>query len=200
MKREFIINRQGKDFVLYAGLLDAAHTGGLTSLATEVITISPTLAVFKATATFADDKQYTAHGDATPENVGRNIAPHFIRMAETRAKARALRDALNIGAASLEELGDDDAPPAQHPRPLPPPPRAAPPPEPDEATGELPGPRWANSELGKHVSMAVDMLTSLPEGDPARRFVLPAASATDAEVEQWLASKRRLVAARKNAQ
>ena len=47
---------------------------------------------------------FTAVGDATPENVTARIAPHFIRMADTRAKARALRDALNIGAVTLEEF------------------------------------------------------------------------------------------------
>ncbi|MDP9411364.1 MAG: hypothetical protein M3P70_12885, partial [Actinomycetota bacterium] len=61
--------------------------------------------------------RFSGIGDASPDNVGRNIAPHVIRMAETRAKARALRDAVNVGATALEELSEgDDAPPATPPR------------------------------------------------------------------------------------
>jgi hypothetical protein len=60
-------------------------------------------------------RTFSGIGDASPENVGRNIVPHIIRMAETRAKARALRDAVNVGATALEELSDgDDAPPANY--------------------------------------------------------------------------------------
>lgn len=47
-------------------------------------------------------------GDASPASVNRKVAVHFRRCALTRAKARALRDALGIDAVVLEELGEVD--------------------------------------------------------------------------------------------
>jgi hypothetical protein len=117
MRDEFLITRQGKQYVLFAGLLDEAHSRGLRSIDTHLIQVpddqNGNVAIVKATAEMEDGSHFSGIGDASPENVGRNIVPHIIRMAETRAKARALRDAVNVGATALEELSDgDDAPPA----------------------------------------------------------------------------------------
>jgi hypothetical protein len=121
VRDEFMITRQGKQYVLFAGLLDEAHSLGLKGIDTDLIQIPDEsnghVAIVKATAEMDDERRFTGIGDASPDNVGRNIAPHLIRMAETRAKARALRDAVNVGATAMEELSDgDDAPPASSPR------------------------------------------------------------------------------------
>ncbi|MEJ7815543.1 MAG: hypothetical protein WKF53_10255 [Rubrobacter sp.] len=117
MRDEFMITRQGKQYVLFAGLLDEAHSLGLRGIDTDLIQVpdesNGNVAIVKAMAEMEDGRRFSGIGDASPENVGRNIAPHLIRMAETRAKARALRDAVNVGATAMEELSDgDDAPPA----------------------------------------------------------------------------------------
>lgn len=101
-----------KEVATYAGLLARAHEEGLKSIQTELVQL-PTpdngrMAVAKAVVETAKGV-YTGIGDASPDNVNRRIAPHIIRMAETRAKARALRDAVNIGVVSLEELGGDES-------------------------------------------------------------------------------------------
>ena len=111
-----MITRQGKQYVLYQGLLDEGHSLGLRAIDTDLIQVpeesNGNVAIVKATAEMEDGRHFSGIGDASPENVGRNIIPHLIRMAETRAKARALRDAVNVGATALEELSDgDDAPP-----------------------------------------------------------------------------------------
>ena len=123
MRDEFMITRQGKQYVLFAGLLDEAHTRGLVGIDTELIQVpeetNGQVAIVKATVQIEDSGQgpsggsgelrtFSGIGDASPQNVSRNIVPHLIRMAETRAKARALRDAVNVGATALEEISDGD--------------------------------------------------------------------------------------------
>lgn len=139
MREEFLIDRGGKQFVLFAGLLDEAHRQGLREIDTELIQVpkeeNNNVAICKARVVmdvlsepdnplrnsfgepYSDgdhprtvERAFSGIGDASPANVGRAIVPHIIRMAETRAKARALRDAVNVGVTALEELADEEPP------------------------------------------------------------------------------------------
>ena len=107
----FLINLKGKDFVTYAGLLDLAHQQGLARLEVELIQ-HPNLdngneAICRAVAESSSGQIFSDWGDASPTNTNKMISAHLIRMASTRAKARALRDLTNIGITALEELGGD---------------------------------------------------------------------------------------------
>lgn len=120
IRKEFVIERQGKKAVLYAGLLDLAHDEGLLAIHTELVQLPSEenghTAVMIARVSMEKDgklRTFTGIGDANPGNVPRHIAGHILRMAETRAKARALRDAVNIGDVALEELDDDEPAPAR---------------------------------------------------------------------------------------
>lgn len=100
----FITQSHGKDFVQYAGLLALAHERGLVNLSAHFISVEGDLALGEATAEFQDGKVFMECADATPGNVNPKVKPHYARMALTRAKARALRDALNISMCSVEEI------------------------------------------------------------------------------------------------
>lgn len=112
MDQKFIIKLQGKEHVLYAGLLDEATRRGLVSLSVTLVQApseaNKSTAICEARAVFADgngvERSFTDIGDASPANCSKGVAAHYIRMSATRAKARALRDGLNIGGAAFEEL------------------------------------------------------------------------------------------------
>lgn len=111
---KFIVDLKGKQFVTYEGLLDLAHQEGLTGIETELIQI-PTkdndfLAIVQATAR-TENKTFSGIGDCDNKSANSMIAPHKIRMAETRAKARALRDLTNVGMTAIEELGETEETP-----------------------------------------------------------------------------------------
>jgi hypothetical protein len=105
--KSHIVFLHGKPFVQYAGLLALAHERGLVSLKTHFISVTPELALAEAAAVFADGRVFSEAADATPANVGPKVKAHYARMALTRSKARALRDALNVGICTLEELTED---------------------------------------------------------------------------------------------
>jgi hypothetical protein len=102
--REFLTTIHGRDFVQFAGLLAMAHAQGLVSLTAELVLVTTDLALARATATFADGRTFTEAADATPDNVNAGVRKHFARCALTRAKSRALRDALNITMVAVDEL------------------------------------------------------------------------------------------------
>jgi hypothetical protein len=61
-------------------------------------------------------RSFQGMGDAAPGNVNRMMAPHLLRLAETRAKARALRDAVNVGEALADDPSDEAPEPSAAPR------------------------------------------------------------------------------------
>jgi hypothetical protein len=102
------VNLHGKQHPTYAGTLNSAHEKGLQSIETKIIQCpleeNNYVCIVHAKVTTKSGRSFDGIGDASPRNVNKMIVPHIIRMAETRAKGRALRDALNIGEALKEEL------------------------------------------------------------------------------------------------
>jgi predicted nucleic acid-binding Zn finger protein len=129
LDERFIIDIRGKEFVLYAGVLDLATQMGLVKLEVDLIQVpsdqNKMVAVCKATAVSKTGAVFIDYGDANPMNCTEKVSRHIIRVASTRAKGRALRDMCNIGIACLEELGDfeDEIPADKKPRTAKAPPR-----------------------------------------------------------------------------
>ena len=110
--RKFLVERRGRTFALYAGLLEAAHRAGLRRIQTRLLQAGTTengdTWVVSAEVETAKGI-FSGIGDASPTNVAASLRTALPRLAETRAKARALRDALNAGAlVSFEELGEHE--------------------------------------------------------------------------------------------
>lgn len=114
---------QKADIIDFHTLMDIAHTQGLMKIETRPILIQfgdeakdkdgnnitqTKKAVFQATVV-TKKGTFMGTGDATPDNVHKNIAKHFVRMAETRAISRALRWATNNASeVSNVELTEAD--------------------------------------------------------------------------------------------
>jgi hypothetical protein len=101
---QFLVTIQGKQFALFSGLLAMATQQGLLSLSEEFAHVTDTYVLAHARAEFHDGRVFRGAADSTPDNVGKQVKPHWRRMALTRAKARALRDALNLAYVCAEEL------------------------------------------------------------------------------------------------
>lgn len=97
------------DSVMYSGLLALCHDEGIRSLTVEIVQYpnksNDDTAVAQARLEFQDGRVFGEIGDANRGNIkNAAIAKHMIRMAATRAKARAMRDAVNIAVVCEEEL------------------------------------------------------------------------------------------------
>jgi hypothetical protein len=106
--REHLVMIQGKPFVKFAGLLHLAHAQQLVELTATWTYNDVDLSLAHAVAIFEDGRRFEESGDASPSNVTHKVKPHFRRVALTRAKSRALRDALGIDMVAYEELGDTE--------------------------------------------------------------------------------------------
>lgn len=107
---EFVKSLQGKDFILYGGLVTLAHARGFKGMRTELLQApnksNDNMCIVRAIVTDENGIEWHGIGDADDTNTNKNIAKHKIRMAETRAKGRALRDALGIDIVMDAELVD----------------------------------------------------------------------------------------------
>jgi hypothetical protein len=106
----FIISIEGHDFVKYQGLLDMAHQKGIAQIEVETIQLpsaeNGNFAVCKANVVSKSGESFTDIGDASPQSCNSKVVKHLLRIASTRAIARALRSFTNIGMTCLEELAD----------------------------------------------------------------------------------------------
>jgi hypothetical protein len=110
LDERWIIELEGHKFVKYAGLLDYAHQLKISSIEVEPIQLphadNGNFAICKATVTSLNGSVFTDLGDANPQNCNSKVAKHLLRLASTRAIARALRSFTNIGMTAVEELAD----------------------------------------------------------------------------------------------
>ncbi|WP_419664248.1 hypothetical protein [Desulfosarcina variabilis] len=101
---------EGKEFVKYPGLLDLGHQKGISSIEVDIVKM-PTkdngnFAVCRATVMSKMGETFIDIGDANPNNCSSKVVRHLLRLASTRAIARALRSFTNIGMTAVEELAD----------------------------------------------------------------------------------------------
>lgn len=130
IKPQFIVTKNGRSFVRFAGLREYALRHGLVALRTTLVQApTPTngeRAIVHARVELEDGRHFEDLGDADPTNVGPGMQGAVVRLASTRAKSRALRDAIDVDMVAVEELDgaveqddDESGPRRSPPRPAP---------------------------------------------------------------------------------
>jgi hypothetical protein len=112
LDKKHIVNLKGKEYPVWAGVLAEAHKLGLRSITTELVQIphpdNGDVAIVKARVELEDGRVFEDYGDCSPRSTTPMLVPASIRLASTRAKGRALRDATNIGEAMVDELAPEE--------------------------------------------------------------------------------------------
>ena len=110
LDERFITEIEGNEFVKYPGLLDLGHQKGIQKIDVDPIQIptkeNANFAICRAVVVSKTGETFSDVGDANPANCSSRVSKHLLRMASTRAIARALRSYTNIGMTCLEELAD----------------------------------------------------------------------------------------------
>ena len=119
-RKQYIIPIKGKEAILSDGLKKLGHLKGIKSLKTDILQFpnvdNNNLCIVKAELIGYDydpvqekiaEVSYSAIGDASPANCNRLVATAFVRMAETRAIARVLKNYTDVGIVGVDEIFDD---------------------------------------------------------------------------------------------
>ena len=116
-----VIRLQGREYLTHPGLLRVAHENGLKSIETELLSWDREAWAAVVRARVVGERGiYTGLGDASPENVGKQVVGATLRMAETRAINRGLRLYTGLGMTTTDELpGDAGSEPLDRPAPPP---------------------------------------------------------------------------------
>jgi hypothetical protein len=105
----YLVTIQGVRCIRLIGLIHIAHERGIRELRADFtynddnVSLAHAVAIFPANQWFPDGGHFEESGDSTPTNAKR-VGEHWRRISLARAKARVLRDALDINMVSVEEM------------------------------------------------------------------------------------------------
>jgi hypothetical protein len=104
---DYVISRRGADYVLYEGLLAEAHKQGLKAISTRLVQAPASrngwLAVCAALVETSRGR-FSGLGEARLSEAAKMEGRGLVGLAESRAKARALRDAVGAAQTPMEDV------------------------------------------------------------------------------------------------